>query len=295
MSGTPAACTVLAAELQRLRARHNLSLGALAERTPFSKSSWGRHLNGKAPPPWQAFQHLCALVDEPEGRFRALWNVAEAAWNQRDAVSSSPERPAQPTRAEPAQSQKPEPPGAEPASAPEAPQSPDVPDNRPQGRFARRTLPVLLGTVVLLGALVGLVWRGLTAHPAPPVAAVASASAHPVRCVGRACDGKDPGTMDCGVYPQSLGVFPLQHGTELEVRYSSQCQAAWARVWASQVGDRVSISNGADVMSRVVPDPYTAQTFFYTMMMPLFGHGPALHASLTHTDRQSQCVSVREP
>ncbi|WP_052442420.1 peptidoglycan DD-metalloendopeptidase family protein [Streptacidiphilus neutrinimicus] len=96
MSGTPAACAVLAAELQRLRTRHDLSLAALAERTPFSQSSWGRYLGGKALPPWQAVQHLCALVDEPEERFRALWTVAESA------PSRSPDMPADPDTLRPA-------------------------------------------------------------------------------------------------------------------------------------------------------------------------------------------------
>jgi hypothetical protein len=152
----------------------------------------------------------------------------------------------------------------------------------------------LLGVVVCLAALGGLVWKGMAGHPAP-VAVATSASAHPVGCVGSACDGADPGVMDCGVQPQSLGVFQLRHGTELEVRYSAQCRAAWARVWESQVGDRVSIANGTDVKFRVVPDPYTAQTFFYTMMVPLPGNGAFLHACLTSTDKQSECVSVAAP
>ncbi|WP_042383484.1 helix-turn-helix domain-containing protein [Streptacidiphilus melanogenes] len=299
MSGTPAACTVLAAELQRLRARHDLSLAALAERTPFSKSSWGRYLGGKALPPWQAVQHLCALVDEPEERFRALWNVAEAAWNRRDVVSvPASERPSQ-RPSEPRQSADFEPSAAESPSAP-APSAAatGVSEVSPQRRIPPRSLSALLGVVVLLVGLGGLVWNGVAAHRAPAAAAATGgtgASAHPIGCVGKACDGGDPTAMNCGIYPLSLGISELRNGAELEIRWNSQCKAAWARVWSSQVGDRLSIAVGSDTRSSVVPDPYTAQTFFYTPMVPVVSGGPPLRACLTTTDKQSQCVSVREP
>ncbi|WP_042421546.1 helix-turn-helix domain-containing protein [Streptacidiphilus anmyonensis] len=308
MTGTPAACTVLAAELQRLRARHDLSLAALAERTPFSKSSWGRYLGGKALPPWQAVQHLCALVGEPEERFRALWTVAEAAWNQRDAVSA-PERSA----AEP-------PPASEPAArhvastAPAAssassvaavsagsiePVATDVLEHGPQRGPGKRALLALLGVLALLAAVGVVVWQGLGAGRRGPVAAASATAsdgaAGAVGCVGRACDGGDPTAMNCGVNPLSLGIFRLSQGAEVEIRWNAQCGAAWARVWSSQAGDRLSIAAGSDVQSRVVPDPYTAQTFFYTFMVPVVPGGPALRACLTFTDKQSQCVSVPEP
>ncbi|RAG81789.1 XRE family transcriptional regulator [Streptacidiphilus pinicola] len=292
MSGTPAACTVLAGELQRLRTANRLSLGALAERTPFSKSSWGRYLNGKALPPWQAVQQLCALVDEPEDRFRALWTVAEAAWNRRDAVSA----PA-PVVHQPEPEPEPAVP-AEPRRLPErpAPEAPAAQDPSPHGRVRRRTFLAVFGAGALLATLVGLLWNGVTPQGASPAAVTsASPSARPVGCVGQACDGADPGAMDCGVYPQSLGVFQLQHGTQMEVRYSAQCRAAWARVWSSQKGDRLSIAAGADQRSAVVPDPYTAQTFFYTPMVPATARGAALHACLAFTDGASRCVTVHEP
>ena len=40
-------CAALAERLRALRARTGLSLAALAERTPYSKSSWERYLNGR--------------------------------------------------------------------------------------------------------------------------------------------------------------------------------------------------------------------------------------------------------
>jgi transcriptional regulator with XRE-family HTH domain len=85
----PAACSRLSEELQSLRGRTGLSLAALAKSTPFSKSSWARYLSGKALPPWQAVQALCALAGEPEPRLRILWRVAEEAWSGRGAVSAA--------------------------------------------------------------------------------------------------------------------------------------------------------------------------------------------------------------
>ncbi|WP_256090352.1 helix-turn-helix domain-containing protein, partial [Actinacidiphila rubida] len=41
-------------ELRVLTDRTGLSLSALAHRTPYSKSSWERYLNGKALPPQHA-------------------------------------------------------------------------------------------------------------------------------------------------------------------------------------------------------------------------------------------------
>lgn len=75
--------TRLAAELRELRARTGLSMAALAGRTTYSKSSWERYLNGKALPPRQAVQDLCRIAHEPEGRFLALWEIAEAEWSGR--------------------------------------------------------------------------------------------------------------------------------------------------------------------------------------------------------------------
>ncbi|USA01676.1 helix-turn-helix domain-containing protein [Streptomyces lydicamycinicus] len=76
-------CSRLAAGLRELRARTGLSLAALAARTPYSKSSWERYLNGKKLPPRDAVEALCRLAGEPAGRLVALWELADAAWSGR--------------------------------------------------------------------------------------------------------------------------------------------------------------------------------------------------------------------
>ncbi|RSS69861.1 helix-turn-helix transcriptional regulator, partial [Streptomyces sp. WAC06614] len=77
MTTTPAECDRLAAELRRLRERTGLSLAALGRRTPYSKSSWERYLNGKQPPPRQAVVALCALAREHPAPLLALWELAD--------------------------------------------------------------------------------------------------------------------------------------------------------------------------------------------------------------------------
>ncbi|MGW0910990.1 helix-turn-helix domain-containing protein [Streptomyces sp. NPDC002784] len=80
----------LAAELRELRSRTGLSMVALAGRTTYSKSSWERYLNGKTLPPRRAVQELCRIAREPEGRYLALWEIAEAEWSGR---AKEPEPP----------------------------------------------------------------------------------------------------------------------------------------------------------------------------------------------------------
>lgn len=76
-------CERLAAELRALRERTGLSLAALGDRTPYSKSSWQRYLNGTKPLSRQAVEALCKLAKEPPGRLLALWELADAAWSGR--------------------------------------------------------------------------------------------------------------------------------------------------------------------------------------------------------------------
>ncbi|MER6311075.1 helix-turn-helix transcriptional regulator, partial [Streptomyces sp. NPDC001657] len=71
--------------MRELRGRTGLSLAALAARTPYSKSSWERYLNGKKLPPRDAVEALCRLAGEPAGRLLALWELADAAWSGRAA------------------------------------------------------------------------------------------------------------------------------------------------------------------------------------------------------------------
>ena len=94
----------LAAGLRELRGRTGLSLAGLAARTPYSKSSWERYLNGKKLPPRDAVEALCRLAEEPAGRLLALWELADADWSGRGRSDTSQGRgAAEATRRGPAE------------------------------------------------------------------------------------------------------------------------------------------------------------------------------------------------
>jgi len=76
----------LADELRVLRRSAGLSLAALAARTHYSKSSWGRWLTGEGLPPWRAVEALCALVGKPDADLRALWTLADDEWSKRGVI-----------------------------------------------------------------------------------------------------------------------------------------------------------------------------------------------------------------
>ncbi|MCC3652148.1 XRE family transcriptional regulator [Streptomyces sp. S07_1.15] len=86
-------CARLAEELRELRKGTGLSLAALAERTPYSKSSWERYLNGKKQAPRQAVEALCRLAGERPERLLVLWDLADAEWSGRGAFGSAAPRP----------------------------------------------------------------------------------------------------------------------------------------------------------------------------------------------------------
>ncbi|WP_307818603.1 helix-turn-helix transcriptional regulator, partial [Streptomyces sp. MBT62] len=85
----PARMSQLAATLRELRAATGLSMAGLAAKTPYSKSSWERYLNGRTLPPREAVEELCRLAGEPVGRCVALWEIAESEASGR-AASAAP-------------------------------------------------------------------------------------------------------------------------------------------------------------------------------------------------------------
>lgn len=76
-------------QLRRLKDRSGLSLDVLAGKTGYSRSSWDRYLNGKALPPRHAVEELARVAEADPVRLLVLHEVAEEAWPQRIASSSS--------------------------------------------------------------------------------------------------------------------------------------------------------------------------------------------------------------
>jgi hypothetical protein len=104
--------------------------------------------------------------------------------------------------------------------------------------------------------------------------------------------------MNCGVLPQSLGVFQTTAGAGIEIRYNPRCRAAWARVWHSDVGDVLTITvAGQSARSARVPDAFTAQDFLYTPMVPVLDQGGSLRACLTRPSSREgpECFTAPAP
>ncbi|KRV49004.1 hypothetical protein AQ490_22065 [Wenjunlia vitaminophila] len=264
-TGTTApACARLARELRELRARTGLSMAALARRTAYSKSSWERYLNGKALPPRRAVETLCAVAGEPPGRLVALWELADLEWSGR--ARSTGRRGAGGT-VEPSDGDRPG--GGSRGGGTSTDRAGPGPEG--VGHRARRWKLALVAGVSAVGVTVGaVVW--LTASPGaePGGRASDTASAAP-GCRGPGCEGRDPAFMGCGLPGQVRSLGPPHRtstGARLEIRYSTECDAAWARVWDSRVGDSLEVSiPGSRPHRAEVADRYDAEGYLFTPMV----------------------------
>ncbi|AKJ13029.1 hypothetical protein ABB07_24230 [Streptomyces incarnatus] len=217
----PLECERLAGTLRGLRARTGLSLAALAAKTPYSKSSWDRYLNGRTVPPRQAVAQLCELAGEDPGQVLALWELADAVASGRAAGG----RPRV----------------AERASAPaEPPPAEDVGGSSHRGLLA--AVGVGLTALAVAGALAA---TGAFTRPTPSASSSPSPSAPaPVKgCHGSGCTGKDPEMYGCGAdpVPVTLGRRSFPGPTVVKIRHSTACGAVWARIDLGKVGDRAEI------------------------------------------------------
>jgi transcriptional regulator with XRE-family HTH domain len=236
----PPECAKLAATLRELRGGTGLSLAGLADRTPYSKSSWERYLNGRTLPPRQAVEQLCALAGAKPERPVALWELAEAAWRGRSQVREAP-------RAE------------EPVD--------DL--GRPA---ARSRVPWLLaGLAVLAAGTLFLQSRpddGTDRTAAPTASTVSEAGPG---CHGASCTGKGAETLDCSTAtraPVELGEHRYDD-TLVKLRWSTYCDTVWASIDRGVLGDRVEIVvPGVRVQHREVKTRLEETYRVSTMMAP---------------------------
>jgi transcriptional regulator with XRE-family HTH domain len=70
----------LVVELRRLKDHSGLSLKSLQAKTPFSRSSWERYLNGKALPPQAAVEALAKVAGADVTPLLTLRDAAEQSW-----------------------------------------------------------------------------------------------------------------------------------------------------------------------------------------------------------------------
>ncbi|MFB6791289.1 DUF2690 domain-containing protein [Streptomyces olivaceus] len=241
----------LTTALRELRTRTGLSLAALAERTPYSKSSWERYLNGRTLPPRRAVQDLCRLAGEPEGRLLALWEIAESQWSGRAAEAPSTPPPSGPP--------SPEPPRKPAQDRPDHPDRPDRPDRKRLMTVLTSVCAVTLGGVT---AVVVMLSDRQGASDPPPTAP----SAPGPRCRGASCEGQDPIHMFCGAGPDTLTTERTSTGARVELRYSPRCEASWARMWRTRTGDRLEIAAGGPTHRAEVEGQVDTESYVYTVM-----------------------------
>ncbi|MFG2398681.1 helix-turn-helix domain-containing protein [Streptomyces lydicus] len=181
------------------------------------------------------------------------------------APGDFPGREGEVTRAAPAAA-----PAAEPgADGADGADDGDRADRRARGRRAVAWAAGVAGALLVAVAAVLLLHpdaaegsRTAAAPPAPP----ASSGARPVlpagvRCSGADCAGKDPEAMGCGGTRATSASRGTAGGALIEVRYSTVCRAAWARISGAAPGDRATVSaDGRRVTARVRRDgaAYTA-------------------------------------
>ncbi|MER0482146.1 DUF2690 domain-containing protein [Streptomyces sp. Edi2] len=282
----------LAVRMRELRARTGLTLAGLAERTPYSKSSWERYLNAKKLPPRGAVEALCLLAGEPSGGLVALWELADAAWSGRgrpdgsgrgpDGAESGPDgagsgqdgagSAARRRGADPDRGMSPD---RRTSQAP-APASPAA--GAPSPWLPQRVVAVV---AVVAGACVGLVAVGAAALVfgvgaggaggvgTGPGKGAAPVPSEATGCRARACDGKDPESMYCEL--PELVVTPVERtaarGEHVQIRYGKACGAAWGRLRNGRVGDRLEVSvPGARPRSVRVVDRFDAEGYLVTPM-----------------------------
>lgn len=289
MTDIPRACARFAAELRSLREDTGLSLVALAERTPYSKSSWQRYLSGAALPPWSAVQALCRLAERPQDRWRAQWELAEAAWSGRNVLERQDPRvtpqPVEDTEVPPRPVQDPE-----DALGPPAAGEPVVPRKR---HVRRPLLALVAGVLLAAGAAVAVL---LFPGGQRTVAVSKGLPTFQVGCTGSACTGEDPTPTLCGVEPRTLMNRQLADGVGLEVRYNPLCRAAWARFWNTHVGDALTLSAPREAPQHVaVRDRADTDAFLYTPMLAVPSAGGALRVCVTPAGGHAECFSVPAP
>jgi hypothetical protein len=246
----PVECDRLAKTLRDLRARSGLSLAALAAKTPYSKSSWERYLNGRTVPPRQAVQELCALVDEHPARPLALWELADAAWSGRAAHPGT--------------------------AAPHPGQGPPGDTARPRRAHRRALVAGAVGALAVAGIAVPLLVTGALdgnggrSPAAPAWTGVPGWAASLPGCHGAGCTGKDPEGYGCGIDPApvTLGRQTFPGPTVIKIRYGAACGTVWARIDLGEVGDRVEIlAPGRAPQHTEVKDRFDARASLATPMV----------------------------
>ncbi|MFJ8312618.1 MULTISPECIES: DUF2690 domain-containing protein [unclassified Streptomyces] len=295
-----------ASQLRRLVDRSGLSVAAVADRTGYSRTSWERYLGGRLLAPKPAVLALAEVTGANPVHLTTMWELAERAWSRSEQRH---DRTMEDVRVAQARAALGEfgPPGsggarvqspsaglaAERPGKTKAPSRAGPPPGRADNR--RRILMFLTGVVgallVITSAVLLTDLGGSDGKPrakaSPSPSASAPALPAGVKCVAASCTGQDPEVMGCTdklvktVASAKVGV------SVVEVRYSTTCRAAWARLKQVALGDKVQISAGGTAGESVVADAYRDT---YTKMLAVDGPAAA-KACATLKSGKSGCAA----
>ncbi|WP_338685900.1 DUF2690 domain-containing protein [Streptomyces acidiscabies] len=136
-----------------------------------------------------------------------------------------------------------------------------------------------LGVVALAGAAFLLTDSGPDDTPTAAANSPSpSTSPHPtlppgVKCNGPTCTGKDAETMGCADDLVTTTARATVAGTQVEVRYSKTCGAAWGRIVQAGPGDVVQVTVGKTQQRGEITT--TGDTIAYTPMIAVRTPGEA--------------------
>ncbi|MFJ3596110.1 helix-turn-helix domain-containing protein [Streptomyces sp. NPDC090126] len=266
---------LLTEQLRVLRRRNGMTLATLANRTNYSKSSWGRYLSGKALPPRQAVREFAQAVQMKPDRLLLLLEIAERGRSQPDgkapgdAVAEvSPTAGQDPDADTDTAETGPE---TDPVAGEETFPAPETESPAPHASAAARRRPrrwgLIVGAATGAGMAAGLLAGMLVGAPESQGEPTSRGSS--AKCTGFECRNKDAQGMECHIGVWTAAAEKVD-GIHLELRYSPRCGAAWARITEGRVGDTArvegqhdhsaarAITYDRDTYSPMVEAPYPA-------------------------------------
>ncbi|KUO12003.1 helix-turn-helix domain-containing protein [Streptomyces sp. DSM 15324] len=257
--------------LRRVVDRAGLGVGAVADRTGYSRTAWEKYLDGRLLAPRGAVVALAEATGTPSADLVAVWTSAERAWSTARLRQERTVDDARVVRARAAGAFGPPPRPAAGAGPPPGPAPAAGGAGRARTRRPVRYLAVAAGVLVLAAGaflLTHAVLPGRTAGaPGPPSPSARTSPALPpgVRCAGAGCTGKDAERMGCTGDLVTTASSAVVGTAVAEVRYSKMCGAAWGRITRAVPGDVVRVTVGSHEETGTITG--TGETIAYTPMI----------------------------
>jgi transcriptional regulator with XRE-family HTH domain len=163
------------------------------------------------------------------------------------------------------------------------------------GRRVTMFLAGAVGALVVIAAAFFLTQGdgGSEADDKPPANASTGVGTEPdlpagVKCAGADCTGKDPETMGCTTGVVKTADEATVGTARVEVRYSENCRAAWARITLAGQGDKVRVTAGKVKQTAAVEEP--GDNIAYTSMVAVKDAGDAT-ACVTLATGEEGCTN----